>query len=89
MDRILILAPRREGSAKVNLVFHCRNYDPPWERMDTLSLAFHKKAGAEAFKDVAFSLPYHVSYHSPVVSILLGLGLLYAFTQAGVWIAGM
>lgn len=88
-DRVLILAPRRERSAKVNLVFHCRNYDPPWGRMDTLSLAFRKKTGAEDFKDVIFSLPYHVSYRGPVVSILLGLGLLYAFTQAGWWIAEM
>jgi hypothetical protein len=88
-DRTLVLAPRREGSAKVNLVFHCSGYDPPLGRMDTLSLAFRKKTGAEGFKEVAFPLPYHVSYRGPVVSVLIGLGLLYAFTQAGWWIAEM
>lgn len=86
--RTLLLPSRHAGSTKVDLNFYCKEYHPEWGRTDTLSLAFRKKHGAEAFQDVAFSLPFHVSYRGPVVSILVGLGLLYAFTQVGWWIAG-
>lgn len=86
-ERMLVLAPRPGGNARVDLNFRCPGYDPPWGRMDTLSLVFLKKSGAEDFKETSISLPFHVSFRGPVVSILLGLGLLYMFTQVGVWIA--
>ncbi|MDB5049446.1 MAG: hypothetical protein JWO30_2517 [Fibrobacteres bacterium] len=86
--RTLVLSPGRGGNAKVDLNFYCKSYDPPWGRTDTLFLAFRKNAGTEGFKDVAMSLPFHVSYRGPVVSIMVGLGLLYLFTQAGVLISG-
>lgn len=83
--RTLVLAPRRSAATRVMLDFQCKDFNPPFGRIDTLSLAFRKKSGAEGFKDVAMRLPFHVGFHGPVVSIAVGLGLLYLFTQLG-WI---
>ncbi|MDB5103131.1 MAG: hypothetical protein JWP91_820 [Fibrobacteres bacterium] len=85
--RTLVLAPGRSGGAKVELNVYCREYRPPWGRIDTLDLAFRKSGGPEGAREAGISLPFHVSYRGPVVSILLGVGLLYAFTQAGLWIS--
>jgi hypothetical protein len=86
--RILEFRPMR-GSKRVQLNIHCLGYDPPWGRIDTLSLAFSRSNGAAIPQDTVFDLPFHVSFRGPVISILLGVGLLYGFTQAGLWISGM
>jgi hypothetical protein len=83
----LALTPRRAGSTQVDLNFYCRDYDPLRGRTDTLFLAFRKKRGESEPKDLAISLPFHVSYRGPLVSILIGLGLLSIFTQVGLIIA--
>lgn len=80
--RVLSLAARSGPDARVELGIHCAGYDPPWGRTDTLELTLSRPAGP-----AAMSLPFHVSYRGPVVSVLLGTGLLLAFTQAGWWIA--
>ena len=87
--RILFFPPARGRNRRVHLNIHCRGYDPPWGRVDTLSLAFTRHNGAGSDRESAFDLPFHVSFRGPVVSILLGVGLLYGFTQAGLWISGM
>jgi hypothetical protein len=81
--RTLILSPGQKGKTRIELNIHCREYDPPWGRTDTLSLAFQKKTAGQDYRDLDFRLPFHVSYRGPVVSILVGLGLLYLFTQLG------
>lgn len=87
--RALLFPPGRGRNRRVHLNIHCRGYDPPWGRVDTLSLAFARHDGAEIPRDTVFDLPFHVSFRGPVVSILLGVGLLYGFTQAGLWISGL
>jgi hypothetical protein len=67
--------------AEAALAVHCLGYRPPWGRVDTLDLVFARRGpGSERML-----LPFHVSYHGPVVSILLGSLLLFAFTEAGLW----
>jgi hypothetical protein len=83
----LTLTPRRTGSTKVDLNFYCRDYNPLRGRTDTLFLAFQKKRGESEPKDQTMSLPFHVSYRGPLVSILIGLGLLYIFAQVGLIIS--
>jgi hypothetical protein len=85
--RALVFPPGRGGERRVTLNLYCRGYEPPRGRMDTLSLAIGKSHGPDGLREQTFELPFHVSYRGPVVSILVGVGLLYAFTQAGVWIA--
>lgn len=87
--RILVFQPGRGRNKRVRLNIHCIGYDPPRGRVDTLSLAFSRHNGAALPRDTVFDLPLHVSFRGPVVSILLGVGLLYAFTQAGLWISGL
>jgi hypothetical protein len=81
--RTLILSPGQGGKTRIELQIHCREYDPPWGRTDTLSLVFQKRTSGRVHSDQDFRLPFHVSYRGPVVSILVGLGLLYLFTQLG------
>ncbi len=83
----MVFSPGRGGKRRIDLAIYCRDYDPPWGRMDTLSLAFQRKTGPEGYLQVTFQLPFHVSYRGPVVSIMIGLGLLYLFTQLGWWIS--
>ncbi|GEM_PF-5958129 len=90
-DRTLVFPPVKSvkgGNRRVDLNLYCRAYEPPWGREDTLSLAFTKSNGTDGSRDVVFDLPFHVSFRGPVVSFVLGVGLLYLFTQAGVWISG-
>lgn len=92
--RILVFPPGRGRNRRVHLNVHCLGYDPPWGRVDTLSLAFTRyngarHDGAQGSRETAFDLPFHVSFRGPVISILLGVGLLYGFTQAGLWISDM
>ena len=86
--RILVFPPGRGRNRRVHLNIHCRGYQPPWGRIDTLSLAFTRHNGAEVPLETVFDLPFHVGFRGPVISILLGVGLLYGFTQAGLWISG-
>lgn len=87
--RVLLFPPGKGRNRRVHLNIHCRGYDPPWGRIDTLSLSFTRHNGTEIPRETVFDLPFHASYRGPVVSILLGMGLLYGFTQAGLWISGM
>jgi hypothetical protein len=79
--------PKRAGNAKIGLNFYCRDYDPVRGRTDTLYLAFQKKRGESGPKDLSIALPFHVSYRGPLVSILIGLGLLSIFAQVGLFIS--
>lgn len=81
-SRVFALVSRSGQEARVELGFHCLDYHPPWGRTDTLELSIGRASGS-----ASMSLPFHVSYRGPVVSILLGTGLLLLFTQAGWWIA--
>lgn len=79
----LLLALHPGAGAVAVLAVHCLGYHPPWGRADTLDLAFTRRPpGPEGERML---LPFHVSYHGPVVSILLGSALLFAFTEAGLW----
>lgn len=81
-SRVFALVPRSGPESGVELGLHCLDYHPPWGRTDTLELSIGRPSGT-----VAMALPFHVSYRGPVVSILLGTGLLLFFTQLGWWIA--
>jgi hypothetical protein len=50
----LALSPRREGPTKIDLNFYCREYDPPWGRTDTLTLAFRKKTARRNIRTCGF-----------------------------------
>lgn len=69
--------------AETALAVHCLGYRPPWGRVDTLDLVFKRRLPGPGGERML--LPFHVSYHGPVVSILLGSVLLFAFTEAGLW----
>lgn len=64
------------------LAVHCAGYRPPRGRVDTLDLVCEGSPGHGAARML---LPFHVSYHGPAVSILLGATLLFVFTEAGLW----
>jgi hypothetical protein len=66
--------------APIPLAIHCPGYRPPFGRIDTLELSFERRPGPGSARML---YPFHANYHAPAVSILLGVALLYAFTQAG------
>lgn len=81
-SRVFTLVPRPGLESRVDLGLHCLDYHPLRGRTDTLELSIGWPSGS-----VSMALPFHVSYRGPVVSILLGTGLLLFFTQLGWWIA--
>jgi hypothetical protein len=80
--RAFLLAIHPGPASKASLAVHCPGYRPPWGRVDTLDLVFERLPGPGGDRML---LPFHVSYHGPAVSILLGSLLLFGFTEAGWW----
>jgi hypothetical protein len=81
--RLALPALPAHGAA-IALGIHCPGYRPPFGRIDTLDLSFELRPGPGSGRML---FPFHATYHAPAVSILLGVALLYAFTQAG-WSMG-
>jgi hypothetical protein len=81
---MLALPASPARGAPIPLAIHCPGYRPPFGRIDTLELSFERRPGPGSARML---YPFHANYHAPAVSILLGVALLYGFTQAG-WFLG-
>ncbi len=77
---VIALSPKPRYGLAYTVV--CREYPVHWGQVDTLMMPYRLSGQSDtAWK--TFALPFHSSYHAPVVSLAIGTALIMGFVGLG------